>query len=100
MIRHEHDNDFVVTPCKVGDVCDEGIFNDLLIKKLDASILHSFQHWAQNPQSELTDSTFLAKSLLSFELGAVAASYSNQKSSNQGNLSTENYGRTASLQMP
>lgn len=58
--------DLAVTSCKVADVYEEGILNNIFIKDADASIRNSLhQYWPQNPQADLSDIAFQAESLLS-----------------------------------
>lgn len=57
--------------CKVVDMYDESTLKDVFIGGMDLSIRHSLrQSWAQNPQADVAEIEFQAKSLLSIQKDA------------------------------
>lgn len=61
----QYADDLFAKLCKVADVYDESILDDIFIKGVEAYICHSLKKfWACSPQSDLADIAFLVQQLL------------------------------------
>lgn len=95
MLKQNTDN-LIAKSCEVADVHDEELLTGVFIEEVDSSIHHGLRHYlAQNPQVDLTDIAFQAKSLYSIQKGAGITSRIDQNSSAKESYTRGNLGITA-----
>lgn len=78
-------DDLEAKSCKVAEVYDEGILNDIFIKNVEASIRHNLRHnGAQKQQAYLRDVAFQAEIILFIQKDTGHFPKNNQGSCNEG----------------